>query len=234
MRGFERTLKARARVGFDSSTIDSLLSFLRVSPDGLPPSAYHSIANDIIRLIVSDIKLAPETVTSLVAIVDDASCDALVRDYVVQHLEEVYRLAKFHLIVEKQLIRWMESGSESVPGAAMLIVERSWREGRYTGDASLIGQAISRQLSSDNLECRIAALSLGVALRDANVAVPARTIAADLHASPALRAAAIHALGVLGDPHSDPALLAAQLSRPGGSFLQLAVTSATASLTATR
>lgn len=232
LRGFERTLKARARAGFDSSAIASLLSFLRVTPECLPPSVYHSIANDIIRLVVSDATLSVETVTRLAGIVDDASCDPLVRDYVVQHLEDVYRLPAFHRIVQDHLVRWMASGGESAPGAAMLIVERALRDGRFTGDASIIEASVAKQLSQDNVECQVAALSLGVSRRFACVTGPARLIAADLDASPALRVAAIHAVGVLGDPQSDPALLEAQLSRPGGAFLRSAVAAATTRLSA--
>jgi hypothetical protein len=226
LRGFERSLKARARVGFDSSAIVSLLAFLRVAPEGLSPSVYHSIANDIIRLLVSDATLSAETVSSLAGIVDDASCDPLVRDYVVQHLEDVYRLPAFQRTVEDHLVRWMASGGESVPGVAMLIVERALCEGRFSGDAGTIEASVAQQLAQDNVECQVAALSLGVSQRYACVAGPARLIAADLDASPALRAAAIHALGTLGDPQSDPALLDAQLRRPGGAFLQSAVAAA--------
>lgn len=230
LRDFERKLKARARLGFDEAAIASLLSFLRATPEGLPPSVHHSMANDIIRLIVSDAMLSEATVSSLAGIVDDASCDPLVRDYVVQHLEDAYRLPAFQPVVESHLLRWMASGRESIPGAAMLIVERALRDGRFSGDSRMIESSVAKQLSLDNVECQVAALSLGVSQRYACVAAPARVLAADPNASPALRAAAIHALGVVGDPQSDPALLDAQLRRPGGAFLSSAVAAAIAKL----
>jgi hypothetical protein len=174
--------------------------------------------------------LSEATVSSLAGIVDDASCAPLVRDYVVQHLEDAYRLPAFQPVVESHLLRWMASGKESIPGAAMLIVERALRDGRFSGDSRMIESSVTKQLSLDNVECQVAALSLGVSQRYACVAAPARVLAADPNASPALRAAAIHALGVVGDPQSDPALLDAQLRRPGGAFLSSAVAAAIAKL----
>ena len=234
LRGFERSLKARGRVGFDSAAIASLLSFLRVAPEGLPSSIYHSIANDIIRLVVSDATLTVETVSSLADIVDDASCDPLVRDYVVQHFDLISLRKEFRQISEEHLLRWISNKGDSIAGAAMLVVEYAIRDGRFTGDLRLVEQAVYTHLSGLDSECKSAALSLGASQEYASVSMQARKIASDPNEPSAVRIAAVHALGKCGDREKDPDLLLSLLGQPGGYFMQKAVDQAIKNLSSAR
>lgn len=234
LRDFERKLKARARVGFDEAAIASLLSFLRATPEGLPPSVHHSLANDIIRLIVSDAMLSEATVSSLVDIANDGSCDPLVRDYVVQHFDFIHARGEFRATAEEKLMDWMSNQVEPVAGAAMLAIEHAIRDGRFTGDLRVVELAVDTHLGGPSPECKAAALSLGTRQQFASVSNYARKIATDPAEPSSLRIAAIHALGKCGVKDSDSGLLISLLSQPGGNFLRSAVDQAIANLATTR